>query len=206
MTAPTTRKGLVWRGIMACVHVLYTVVWPTRVRGRANVPREGAALVVANHQSFLDIPLIAKAAHHRHLAFVARETLARSRILAFVMRECGAILIDRDRGDRAALRQMTEVLKAGGVVAIFPEGTRTRDGSLGTPKKGALLAARQAGAPIVPCTLDGSFQAWPRGRRFPGPGRLSVTFGEPVAPDRRDALEATWAQVAGFLEEGRRAD
>jgi len=206
VSAPITRKGLVWRGIMAVVHVLYTVVWPTRVRGRGRVPRAGAALVVANHQSALDIPLIAMAAHHRHLAFVARATLARSRLLGFVMRRCGAILIDRDRGDRGALRQMTEVLRAGGVVVVFPEGTRSPDGALGTPKKGALLAARQAGSQIVPCALDGSHAAWPRGRRLPRPGRLSVTFGEPVAADRPDALEETWAQVSGILAEGRRAD
>ena len=142
----------------------------------------------------------------RHLAFVARATLARSRVLAFIMRHCGAILIDRDRGDRGALRQMAEVLRAGGVVVIFPEGTRSRDGSLGSPKKGALLAARQAGAPIVPCALDGSHAAWPRDRRLPRPHRLTVTFGEPVAADSPGALEATWAQVAGFLEEGRRSD
>lgn len=206
MSAPVTRKGLVWRCVMAGVHVVYAVLWPARVRGRGQVPRTGAALVVSNHQSFLDIPLIARAAHHRHLAFVARATLARSRVLAFIMRHCGAILIDRDRGDRGALRQMAEVLRAGGVVVIFPEGTRSRDGSLGSPKKGALLAARQAGVPIVPCALDGSHAAWPRDRRLPRPHRLTVTFGEPVAADSPEALVATWAQVAGFLEEGRRSD
>ena len=197
--APITRKGLVWRGIMGAVHLLYTLVWPTRVTGRDRVPSEGPALIAANHQSFLDIPLIAKAAHHRHLAFVARESLARSRVLAFVMRRCGAILIDPAGGDRSALRRMAQVLKQGGVVVIFPEGTRTRSGKLGEPKKGAVIAARQAGAPIIPCAIDGSFAAWPPDRKLPRPGRLRVAFAEPVPPDAKDALGRTWGAIAGLL-------
>ena len=184
---------------MAVSHVLYTVVWPTRVKGREHVPREGAALIAANHQSVLDIPLIAKAAHHRHVVFVARATLTQSKVLAFVLRKCRAILIDRDKGDRAALRAMVEVLEAGGIIVIFPEGTRTEDGSLGHPKKGALLAARQAKVPIIPCALDGSYKAWPRKRRFPRPGRIQITFGEPVPPNS-EALKATWTQIQAILE------
>ena len=200
MTTLVIRKGLVWRVIMGTFHLLSAVVWPTRVRGRHHIPAEGCALVLANHQSALDIPLIAKAAHHRHLAFVARQSLARWRVMEFVMRHCGAIPIDRDRGDRSALRAMAEVLRAGGVVVIFPEGRRSRSGALGEPKKGALLAARQAGAPLGACAVDGSHAAWPPGR-LPRPGRVRVTFGAPVAPDRPDALQATWSQVRGFLEE-----
>jgi 1-acyl-sn-glycerol-3-phosphate acyltransferase len=194
-----TAKSLTWRLIMVFVHPLYTLVWPTRVRGRRNVPTRGRAVIVANHQSFLDIPLICKAAHHRHLAFVARASLANSKVLSFVMRECGAIQIDRDRGDRAALRRMIEVLQADGVVVIFPEGSRTRDGGLSRPKKGALMAARRAGAVIVPCALDGSFAAWKPGRRFPRPGRLRVTFGSAIDPESPDALEATWGVVGELL-------
>ncbi len=194
-----TKKGITWRVLMFFIHIATTVVWPTRVEGRSRVPKTGKALIVANHQSFLDIPLLTKAAHHRHLAFVARATLAESAVFAFVMRHCGAILIDRDRGDRAALRRMTEVLEAGGVVVIFPEGRRTRDGAIATPKKGALLAARLAGAPIVPCAVDGSFAAWPPSRRFPRPGRISVRFGVPVPSDQGDALDATWEQIRELL-------
>ena len=116
-----------------------------------------------------------------------------------VMRHTGAVLIERGKPDRAALRTMVAHLEAEDALAIFPEGTRSHDGSLLPPKKGALLAARLAGAPIVPCAVDGTHRAWPRSARLPRPGRLQVTFGDCIDPAREDALEATWAALAGML-------
>ena len=156
-----------------------------------NLPSEGGALLVANHQSFLDIPLIA-AASPRHVCFVARSTLAHSAFLGFIMRECGAVLIERGKGDRAAMRAMVEHLNRGDIVTIFPEGTRSVDGRVGTFKGGALLAARKADVPIVPVAIRGSYDIWPRARRFPGPGRIALRF-----------LAARSAQGKGTLEEVR---
>lgn len=198
-SAPITHKTLTWRVCMGTLHVLYTLLWPTRIVGRDRVPRSGRIVVVANHQSFLDIPLVAKGVLRRHVSFVARDSLARSRFLAFVMRNCGAILIGRGRADRGALRSMIAHLEAEDAIAIFPEGTRSPDGLLRTPKKGALVAARKAGAAIVPCAVVGTHRAWPRGRRFPRPGRVEVRFGDPIDSTRPDALEVTWAAVAELL-------
>ena len=196
-----TRKTLTWRATMACLHVLYTLLWPTRVEGRERVPRTGRLVIVANHQSFLDIPLVARAVLHRHIAFVARDTLARSALLGFVMRQSGTILLTRGQADRAALRAMVAHLEAEDVVAVFPEGTRSPDGRLHEPKKGALVAARLAGAPILPCAISGSYRAWPRGARFPRPARLVARFGRPIDSARPDALQATWAQIAELVGE-----
>lgn len=193
------RKTWVWRGIMGVTHALTRTLYPTRVQGVEHVPLTGGALIVANHQSVLDIPLIARAAHRRHLTFVARSTLAGSRVLAFILDRCQAILIDRDRGDRVALTSMIERLEAGALVVIFPEGKRSRDGELGIPKKGALLAARRAGVPIVPCAVDGSFRAMPPGARFPRPTRIRVSFGGPVSSADRDALQHTWGEISSLL-------
>jgi len=195
---PLIRKTIVWRLIMGTVHVLYAVIWPTRVFGRDRVPRQGRVLIVANHQSFLDIPLVCKGVLHRHVAFVARDTLAKTRWLKFVLKHTGAILIDRTRGDRAALRAMARHLEAGDAVAIFPEGTRSRDGQLGQPKKGALLAARMAQAPILPCAVEGTIKAWPRGSR-PRPARIAVHFGELIDSSDADAMERTWSSIASML-------
>lgn len=196
--APLIRKTIVWRLIMATVHVLYVTVWPTRVFGRDRVPRQGRVLIVANHQSFLDIPLVCKGVLHRHVAFVARDTLAHTRWLKFVLKHTGAILIDRTRGDRAALRAMARHLEAGDAVAIFPEGTRSPDGQLGQPKKGALLAARMAKAPILPCAVEGTLQAWAKGCK-PRPARIAVHFGELIDSSAEDAMERTWSSIASML-------
>lgn len=173
-------KTLVYRICRTAVWLYLGLRHGMRCEGVRNIPTEGGALIVSNHQSVLDIPLLA-ASTGRHICFVARKSLADSALLDFIMRQCGAVLIDRGAGDRGAMRQMVEHLRRGDLVAIFPEGTRTRDGRVRTFKGGALLAARKAGVPIVPASIRGSFAIWPRSRRLPGPGRIAVRFA-PVHP------------------------
>ena len=170
-----------------------------RVDGREHLPKTGGALIVANHQSYADIPLLA-AACPRHLSFLARKSLQRSDALAFIMRECGAVQIERGVNDRAALREMVERLSRGGLMAIFPEGTRTEDGTVGEFKGGALLAARKAGVPIIPAAIQGSDMIFPRGRRFPGPGRVSVRFLPPRSAAGKTALEDVRGDIAAVVE------
>jgi 1-acyl-sn-glycerol-3-phosphate acyltransferase len=170
-----------------------------RIEGVEHVPREGGALICANHQSYLDI-LVIGAAVPRHVTFVARDTLADTAWLAFVMRRCGAILIRRGTSDRAAIRAMSESLKAGGIVTIYPEGTRTLTGQLATFKGGAVMAARIAGVRLIPAGIRGAYQAWPKGRSFPLPARIGVRFGpsiDPNADDARDRLEAAVRELMG---------
>jgi len=194
--APRTTRGCTYRLIMIIVDIVYALAFRCRIRGRENVPKEGGVLVVANHESFLDIPLVSKACAPRHVAFVARATLANAGWLAYVMRACGAILIDRDRGDRAALRAMVEHLQAGDIVAVFPEGTRCRDGRMTPFKKGAFIVARQAKVPVVPCGIDGTFEAWPRSAKVPRPRRVQAAFGAPIPWDTEDLAGVATASVA----------
>jgi 1-acyl-sn-glycerol-3-phosphate acyltransferase len=171
------------------------------VEGLENIPKEGGALIVANHQSFLDIPLLA-AAVSRHISFVARKSLANSALLGFIMRETGSVLIQRGAPDRGALREMQEHLAAGDLLAIFPEGTRSSDGQVGEFKAGAALAARKARVPLIPAAIRGSYDVWPRDRSRPGPGRMAVRFYPPVEANAPGALEAVRATILDSVGDG----
>jgi cytidylate kinase len=172
-----------------------------KVEGLDRIPRRGGVLLAANHQSFLDI-LVVGASVPRHVTFVARDTLADTAWLAFVMRRCKAILVRRGTSDRAAIRAMSETLASGGIVAIYPEGTRSRDGDPGTFKGGAVMAARLAGVPIIPVGIRGAYQAWPRGRRFPKPLRVGIRFGAPIDPNAADARERLESAIRGMIGDG----
>lgn len=177
------------------------LLWRLRVSGLEHLPRTGGLLIAANHASFLDIPVIGGAVP-RHVAFVARDSLLRSRFVAWLIRGCGAVTVRRGTADRRALREILAHLEAGDCVAIFPEGTRSPDGRLGEFRAGALSAARRAGVPVLPAAVVGSHAVWPRGRRAPRlGGRLALRLGRPVPPDAPDALERVRAAVAGLLEE-----
>ncbi len=197
-----THKTLVYRACSLGSLALCKAYFRLRVEGLANIPKAGGAVLASNHQSFIDILLFGGCVP-RHVAFVARDTLADWRWLAYVMRECGTVLVRRGSSDRRALRQMADHLERGDMVAIYPEGTRTRDGSLQEFKGGALLAARMAGVPIVPCGIRGAFNAWPRGRTIPRPKKIGVRFGPPIDSSLPDAQERMVASIQSMIGNGR---
>jgi 1-acyl-sn-glycerol-3-phosphate acyltransferase len=97
---------------------------------------------------------------------------------------------------------MSEHLSAGDIVAIYPEGTRSRDGTLREFKGGVVMAARLGGVRMIPVGIRGAFAAWPRGRSFPWPRRVGVRFGTPIDPTLPDARDRLQAAVAGMIGDG----
>jgi 1-acyl-sn-glycerol-3-phosphate acyltransferase len=167
---------------------------PCEVTGREHVPKTGPCVFVANHQSFLDIPFFA-AQIPRHVCFVARGSLAESRLLAYIMNQAGCVLVKRGESDLSAVREIVAHLKGGDAVCVFPEGTRSKDGSIGEFRRGALLAARRGNAPVIPVGISGSFEAWPPGQKWPHPHRIRFAFGEPIDPRGENALEIVRERV-----------
>jgi 1-acyl-sn-glycerol-3-phosphate acyltransferase len=199
-----TQKTLVYRLCNKGSLLFCKMYFRLRVEGLVNIPKEGGAVLASNHQSFVDI-LILGGCMPRHIAFVARDTLAEWRWLAYIMRQCGAVLVRRGTSDRRALRGMVDHLERGDIVVIYPEGTRTKSGGLQEFKGGALLAARTAGVPIIPCGIRGAFEAWPRGRTLPRPKKVGVRFGPPIDSSAPDAQERLVAAVQALIGDGRYA-
>ena len=173
------------------------------VKGREHLPQDEGYLIVSNHQSFLDIPLVAAAIPERHVCFVARASLAKSRFMAWLMRRCGAVLIQRGAADRQALGDMVTHLKAQDVVCVFPEGTRSVDGKLQEFLPGALFAAKRARAQLIPAAITGSLEALPRDARLPRFRRIGIEFGPPIDGSRRDAMDVARERIAGMIGDGR---
>lgn len=174
-----------------------------RVVGREHWPAEGGALICANHQSMFDPPLVGLTCPRR-LYYLARKTLFDVPILSPLIRFFDAIPIDRDGMGLAGLKETLRRVRAGEMVLLFPEGTRTRDGEVGPLKPGLLLVVRRSGVPLVPVGIDGAYQAWPRTQRLPRLGRIAVVIRPPI-PAAEVAQLADEAVLARLAQEIRLA-
>jgi len=162
------------------------VCFRVKVEGRENIPRRGPVILACNHRSFLDsifVPLVLR----RRVTFVAKAEYFDDPKTAWFFRGVGQIPIRREGGSAGerALASATEVLNAGGVFAIYPEGTRTRDGFLHRGHTGVARLAIRTGTPIVPVGLIGTDEVQPVDKRMPNLfRRVTVRFGEALDPER----------------------
>ncbi|MEU4480831.1 lysophospholipid acyltransferase family protein [Micromonospora sp. NPDC023966] len=174
------------------------------VEGLEHIPATGGAIFAGNHLSVADELLLGTVVP-RHLAFWAKSeyfngTGVKGVFSKFVLTGLGAIPVER-AGGRAALSAFDAaipVLKAGDLVAIYPEGTRSPDGRLYRGRTGAARLAVAAGVPIIPVGVTGTDKAQPIGTRVPRPGRaeISIRFGKPLdftgrSDDRTSLREMT---------------
>jgi 1-acyl-sn-glycerol-3-phosphate acyltransferase len=147
--------------------------------GVENIPARGPVLIVANHSSVLDPPLIGGASD-RQLTYLAKAELFKIPLFGALIRGLNARPIRREGADPGALRTARHVLEEGGALLVFPEGTRGEEGVIRPAKPGAGLLAVSSGAAVVPVYVKGSGRAWPKGRRLPRPAKVTVTFGKPL--------------------------
>ncbi|MBK8915118.1 MAG: 1-acyl-sn-glycerol-3-phosphate acyltransferase [Phycisphaerales bacterium] len=163
--------------------MLCRLVVHTFFRGRVihanRVPAAGPVLLVCNHQSYLD-PVLAGQALGRESHFMARDSLFGGGLFSRLIRFLNAFPVKRGTADVAAIKETLRRLRAGALVTVFPEATRSDDGTIAPMQAGVVLLARKTGAPLVPCMIDGAFEAWPRHARLPRPRRIVVAYGEPL--------------------------
>jgi len=175
-----------------------------RVEGARRIPRRGGCVVVSNHQSFYDPPLLGVALP-RTLIYTPRASLKNGWFYRIVTRGLDLEPVARDGRDVGAARRMIERVRAGEVLVLFPEQTRTRDGALGAITPGFHMVAAHAPAPVLPVLIEGAFQAWPRDDKRPHWGkRIRVRVGEPFEVKDLDRREAARRVEAALLALGAR--
>ncbi len=166
-------------------------------RGLEHVPSQGPLVVVANHGSHLDPPLLGHALG-RPVAFMAKAELFDVPILGAIIRACGAYPVRRGASDREAIRTATAKLEDGWATGVFLDGTRQADGRVNQPLPGAALLAARSGAPLLPVAIINSHRALGSGSSLPRLVPIQLRVGEPVpAPSgrRRVDLDATTAEL-----------
>ncbi|NED73540.1 1-acyl-sn-glycerol-3-phosphate acyltransferase [Streptomyces sp. SID9944] len=165
---------------------LLRVVFRPRIEGLEHVPASGPAIVAGNHLSFSDHFLM-PAILRRRITFLAKAEYftgpgLKGRLTAAFFRSAGQIPVDRSgkEAGRAAIREGLGVLRRGELLGVYPEGTRSPDGRLYKGKVGVAVMAIEAGVPVVPCAMIGTFEAQPPGRVVPRIRPVVIRFGEPL--------------------------
>lgn len=165
---------MIYSTIKYILYLFFKVFFRLEVIGKENIPLQGALVIASNHLSLLDPPLVGVAAT-RKVHFMAKQELFVP-IMGSIYRLLGAFPVRRGMADRNAIKHAIDLLKKEEVLAIFPEGTRSKTGELGKAEPGALMIAGKAMATIVPTAVFGTnFQK--KDSFLP---KIKVVFGKPI--------------------------
>ena len=193
-------QGAAWGISRAALSRTATPYLGVRAVGADRIDPDHGGLLLANHQSFLD-PIVLGLPLERSISFLARDSLFRLPGFGRYLRAMKTLPIARDAPATAVMRTALAAMGRGELVGLFPEGTRTRDGSLGELKPGFVTLARRGGVPVYPVGIAGTFEALPRSRRLPvpSPGRVRVVFGEPLTDAEITGVRGTagWVELVG---------
>ena len=163
------------------VFPIFRFLFRGRTIGISNVPKTGGVVVVSNHGSHLDPPILGHALS-RPVAFMAKSELFKVPILSFIISACGAYSVKRGAGDREALRTASNRLIEGWATGVFLDGTRQDNGRVNDPKAGAALLAARTGCPILPVAIVNSHRAFPKGSLLPRLVPIHLIVGELIQP------------------------
>ena len=169
------------------------------VRGLEHIPAKGPVLILANHQSFLD-PILVQAVIPRIVHAMAKSTQFGSPIFRRLLTQLYSFPVRRFEVDPQAVRHVLRRLADGQAVIIYIEGERSWDGRLQPPRLGTVRVALKAGVPIVPCRIDGAYDAWPRWDRRIKRHRITIEFREPLRLPKLDSKAEREAHLAAAAD------
>ncbi len=153
--------------------LVYTLYGLKVIKGKNNIPADGAAIAAGNHIHLAD-PVFLYFAQKRQLRYMAKGELFKNKFLGWVCGNYGAFPVERGTGDTESINTAEQMLADGKVMAIFPEGTRSKDGKVGRGKAGVMHIAYQSGVPIYPFAVYAKKSALRIGSKY------TIAFGEPV--------------------------
>ena len=171
------------RCVRATLGRLVPLLFRTRIIGAERVPA-GGALLAGNHVSYLD-PVLLWCVSPRPVHFMAKSELFVKGFVAWLLPRLWGFPVNRGEPDRTAIVTATEILQSGGLVGVFPEGSRREADAgeaVGEAHGGAAFIALRAGVPIVPVAILGTERAMPRGASLPRLVKVTIVVGEPIDP------------------------
>lgn len=173
---------------------IYAILFPLKIVGRENVPKEGGVLLCANHISLLD-PMTIGIKLKRQVKYMAKAELFNVPVLGWLIKQLGAFPVKRGGVSKESIKMSLNTLRSGNVMGIFPEGTRNSDS--GVAKKGAASFALRSGAAVVPAAIIGSYKPF---------RRMTVVYGAPIDLSSfegagSESLEAVTDVIMGRIHE-----
>jgi len=185
------------------VFPIFRLLFRGQTKGISSVPKTGGVVVVSNHGSHLDPPILGHALG-RPVAFMAKSELFKVPLLSSIISACGAYPVNRGAGDREAFRTASKKLLEGWATGVFLDGTRQKNGRVNDPKAGAALLAARTGCPILPVAIVNSHRAFPRGSFFPRLVSIHLKVGDLIQPPltrKRDDLTLKTKEIKQVINE-----
>ncbi len=191
----------IYRFLRVLVHALNRLLFRTTVEGADQVPQEGPVIIAPVHRSFIDF-FVASEVTPRKLHYMSKDSLWKNGLLARILPAVGAFPVHRESADREALRRAQQVLDAGEVLILFPEGERRAGPVIGDLHEGVAFLAARTGATVIPVGIGGSASVMPKGHKLPRPRHVHLVVGPPLTgPPRTDQGRVSRSRIHQFTEE-----
>jgi len=173
-----------YRLLRVAVHLVNRLVFRITVAPKGTVPTDGPVIIAPVHRSIIDF-LVASEVTDRKVHYMAKDTLWKNGLLARILPPLGAFPVHRESADREALRRAQQVLDAGEVLILFPEGERRTGPVIENLHEGVAFLAARTGATVIPVGIGGSASVMPKGSKFPRPRHIHLEIGPAIPPPER---------------------